>query len=375
MQGRFLVLGRGRSNPSVFWRLARTCAALACLSLVGCTEDTKIRTYKVAKGQTSAESAKQANAQGTADQQMLAAILPQKDGSWFFKMTGDPNKVAETEAQFKEIIQSVKFKGDGQPSWELKNGWVEQPGNSMTFAKLAQTEKGLTATVSQLVGSQASDDASWSDWVNLNVNRWRKQLSLEEQDWQTMQKELQELEALNQMPAKAYYVRLIGKGSGQMGGPSGNAPAMPPAPIGRGSPPPSQVKYEVPPGWSEKPASGMRLATFNLDVEGMQAEVTIISAGGDKRSNVARWQRQLIPTADDAMIDGVMQAADKFEVNGVPAELYYILGEPGPEQGSFLAAIIEWRPEASLFIKMIGPAKLAEQQRAAFTGFVKSMKW
>jgi len=119
----------------------------------------------------------------------------------------------------------------------------------------------------------------------------------------------------------------------------------------------------------------MRMATFKVSDGDLQAEVTVISAGGDDRSNVARWQRQLTPDASDDSIDSVMKGAERFEVNGVPAELYSIKGTEGPDQSAFLAAIVPWQPSSKLFIKFIGPAKLAEQQRESFTMFVKSLKW
>jgi hypothetical protein len=352
------------------------------LLAVGCSEDMVIRQYTVDKSETN--RATLSPAPTVTEQQMLAAIVPNRESTWFIKLTGTPADVSATEAQFREIVNSIKFAESGDPSWKLANGWTEQRVGGMTFAKL-KDERGLSATVTQLASPQDADGTAWQDWVKVNVNRWRGQLALAEQEWDAMKAELEELPPLNQGAARAYYVSLVGKGSGKMGGPfSGGATsggpfsggpmttsAMPP----RASDQAPELTYAVPPGWDQAPASGMRMATFKVSADSLQAEVTVISAGGDDRSNVARWQRQLTPDASEEMIDVVMQNAERFEVNGVPAELYSIKGKEGPEQEAFLAVIVPWQPSSKLFVKFIGSAKLAEQQRESFTTFVKSLKW
>lgn len=364
----------GWSNKSLTTHSLRAAIALMSIAIVGCSEDMAIRQYTVDKSETN-RSSSSAPVVAT-EQQMLAAIVPNRDSTWFIKLTGKPADVSATEGQFREIVNSIKFAESGDPSWELSSGWTEQRVGGMTFAKLNEEQRGLSATVTQLASPSETGDSAWQDWVKVNVNRWRNQLSLSEQDWDAMNADLEELQPLNQGQARAYYVSLRGAGSGKMGGPfSGgpmNAPAIQPSSAVGNAP---ELTYTVPPGWEQSPASGMRMATFKVSDGGLQAEVTVISAGGDDRSNVARWQRQLIPDASDETIDGLMQGAERFEVNGVPAELYSIKGTEGPEQSAFLAAIVPWQPSSKLFVKFIGPAKLAEQQRELFAMFVKSLKW
>ena len=366
---------------------------LLAIAITGCSEDMAIRQYTVDKSEANRSTSTAAVT--VTEQQMLAAIVPNRESTWFIKLTGSPADVSATEAQFREIVNSIKFAESGDPSWKLANGWTEQRVGGMTFAKLKDEQRGLSATVTQLASPQESDSTAWQDWVKVNVNRWRGQLALAEQEWDAMKSELEELPPLNQGEARAYYVSLVGKGSGKMGGPfsggpmsggpfsggpmSGgpmNAPAMPPTmQPGAASNQAPELTYAVPPGWDQAAASGMRLATFKVSADGLQAEVTVISAGGDDRSNVARWQRQLTPDASEEAIDALMKEAEHIEVNGVPADLYFIKGAEGPEQGAFLASIVPWQPSSKLFVKFIGPAKLAEQQRESFTTFVKSLKW
>lgn len=378
----------GWSNNFFATYSLKSVIALMCVAFFGCSEDMAIRQYTVDKSEAN-RSTSSVEAAAT-EQQMLAAIVPNRDSTWFIKLTGKPDDVSATEAQFREIVNSIKFAESGDPSWKLSSGWTEQRVGGMTFAKLQEEQRGLSATVTQLASPQESGDSAWQDWVKVNVNRWRGQLALAEQEWDAMKADLVELQPLNQGEARAYYVSLIGKGSGKMGGPfsggpmsggpfSGgpmNASAMPPSAVPSASSNRApELNYAVPPGWEQAAASGMRMATFKVTDGDLQAEVTVISAGGDDRSNVARWQRQLTPNASEEAVDEVMKAAERFEVNGVPVELYSIKGAEGPEQGAFLAAIVPWQPSSKLFVKFTGPAKLAEQQRESFTMFVKSLKW
>ncbi|MDX1929207.1 MAG: hypothetical protein SFV81_21950 [Pirellulaceae bacterium] len=373
----------GNSLGNFLGHCLRNAGLLLGLFAVGCSEDMAIRQYTVDKSE--ANRASSGPTPALTEQQMLAAIVPNRQSTWFIKLTGTPADVAATEAQFREIVNSIKFAESGDPSWKLANGWTEQRVGGMTFAKLKDEQRGLSATVTQLASPQEADGTAWQDWVKVNVNRWRGQLALAEQEWDAMKAELEELPPLNQGEARAYYVSLVGKGSGKMGGPfsggpmsggpfsgSTNAPAMPPTATGNQAP---ELTYAVPPGWEQAPASGMRLATFKVSGDGLQAEVTVISAGGDDRSNVARWQRQLTPDASEEAIDALMKEAERVEVNGLPVDLYSIKGKEGPEQGAFLAAIVPWQPSSKLFVKFTGPAKLADQQRESFTMFVKSLKW
>lgn len=341
----------------------------ALLLCVGCSEDLSIRQYSVPKSEANRAETPSIPSPTGGPKQSLAVAIPQGDSCWFFKMLGDPDKVAAAEKAFRELVLSFSVDSTGTPKWKLPEGWTEQPSqDGFTLSTFGNAELGLSATVSQLA---VPPEKSWPEWVELNVNRWRGQVSLPPQPWKEMESTLTVLEPLSQGDRPAYYVSLTG-----VGGASGRPPMM-------GSMPPTQpnrvqstqVKYKVPSGWIESPASGMRLASFKIEKEGQQAEVTVISAGGDKRSNVERWQKQLIPNADSALIDSVIQSAEKVEVNGVPSELYYIKGAEGPQQDAFLAAIVDWQPGNSLFIKFNGPAKVAEMEREAFSGFVKSIVW
>ncbi|MCA9133757.1 MAG: hypothetical protein KDA45_11405 [Planctomycetales bacterium] len=357
----------------------------------GCSEDTSIRQYRVAKSDSQRAPAVAQEAAPAKAQQMLAAIVPNKDSAWFFKLTGDPEKVAENREPFKRIVNSVEFGASGDPSWTLAEGWDEQRLSGITFANLTHSAAGLTATVTQLPTTGQATEESWQSYIVSNINRWRTQLSLQGQDWLEMQQELEEVPELSQGPAKAYFVSLLGTGSGSMSGPpmmrqSGLVAASNPPPAaapaagktGPGEPSPAAqtLTYEAPQAWQELPAAGMRRAAFAIEEDEQQAEVTVIAAGGSIDANIGIWLGQVGREANEETKKAVLDAAQDVQVNGVAAKLYTLDGPAAEgEATSILIVDIPWRSAESLFVKFKGTQSMASAQRDTFVKFVESIQW
>ncbi|MCA9158924.1 MAG: hypothetical protein KDA72_11385, partial [Planctomycetales bacterium] len=212
-----------RSLPVLFLLLA-VCSAAILAFAAGCSEDTSIRKYRVAKKETQRTTAAPnigSTAAPVKDQLMLAAIVPNKDFAWFFKLTGDPEVVLKSDPEFRSIVKSVAFDGSGQPTWKLHEGWQQHiTPNDITYGKLTNREAGLIATVTRLgIEEKSNSEERWREYIVGNVNRWRQQLSLDNQEWAQMSSELEEFPELSQGPAKAYFVSIAGKGSGAMSAP------------------------------------------------------------------------------------------------------------------------------------------------------------
>src|SRR5688572_11637373 len=47
---------------------------------------------------------------------MLAAMVPQSDQTWFFKVTGPEQAVGLIAADFRKFVESIEF-ADGKPVW------------------------------------------------------------------------------------------------------------------------------------------------------------------------------------------------------------------------------------------------------------------
>jgi hypothetical protein len=145
-------------------------------------------------------------------------------------------------------------------------------------------------------------------------------------------------------------------------------PAGLPTPDNSGLP---TLKYVLPAGWQEKPASQMRVASFGISEDAKEADVSVIPlggmAGGDF-ANVNRWRGQVgLPSLAD---DEIAKLAEKISVGAQPADLYDITG--GAQR---IVAVIFHRDDVAWFFKVTGDADLVEKQKPAFVSFLKSVQF
>jgi len=186
--------------------------------------------------------------------------------------------------------------------------------------------------------------------------------------------------------------------------------SSPPPPAGRGTMAASgglALEYDLPAGWKDLGASGMRLATLTVGSEdaGNGGEITIIPASGTLQGNAARWQEQLTPGAGPEPVSRAIEQAEKVSVNGVEGTIILLLDQTpadqtpadqtpadqnredqnredkspedkSPEkQQAILAAMIPLEESMSLFVKFKGSAGLARSLREPFTEFIRSIRW
>jgi hypothetical protein len=125
--------------------------------------------------------------------------------------------------------------------------------------------------------------------------------------------------------------------------------------------------WTVPAGWvkaeGERP---MRVATFTL--AGGEVAVSQFSGNaGGPLANINRWRGQvgLAPVAEAELAE----VAQKFEIPGFTGLTMHLKGADKHLLG---AAIYEPKADRTWFIKLLGPAALADQQEAAFVAFAKS---
>ena len=148
--------------------------------------------------------------------------------------------------------------------------------------------------------------------------------------------------------------------------------AVPPAATGGPA-----LEYDLPAGWTDLGASGMRLATLRTSPEAAAdaGEVTIIPASGTLQSNATRWQEQLTPGASPERVSRAIEEAEKLPVNGVEGTVLLLLDDAAENQQAILAAMIPLDTSTSLFVKFKGPAAVARSLREPFTAFVRSIRW
>jgi hypothetical protein len=170
--------------------------------------------------------------------------------------------------------------------------------------------------------------------------------------------------------------------------PAATTPAMPPGhdmqmpPMGGGMMPPghpsiSPYKWQVPEGWSEAPATSMRVGNFKIAAD-PQAEcyLTVLKgAAGGVDANINRWRRQM---GQPELTPEEIAALPKLEVFGKPAPMVEIpgsftgmAGEQFPDY--LLMGVVVLLTDETLFVKMTGPKAVIETERERFAAFCKSL--
>ncbi|MCA8983946.1 MAG: hypothetical protein KDA76_09320 [Planctomycetaceae bacterium] len=163
---------------------------LILVGLPGCDKQAEIHSYRTekpdqvrAKNQVepaaSNAPAKEAPAMASPAKpaepvRMLAAIVPQPEQTWFYKLTGPVAAVQSQAEVLAGFITQVEYK-DGRPAWSLPEGWEQREGNQFRFATLIipSAEGPLEMSVSGLPTS--GDEVTQA--VD-NINRWRGQVGL-----------------------------------------------------------------------------------------------------------------------------------------------------------------------------------------------------
>ncbi|MEW6072336.1 MAG: hypothetical protein AB1726_07010 [Planctomycetota bacterium] len=141
---------------------------------------------------------------------------------------------------------------------------------------------------------------------------------------------------------------------------------------------PPAIAWDLPAGWEELPASGMRAA--NLRPAGNpDAECTVIllgGSGGSELDNVNRWRGQMGLAAVSAAELGALPT---IPVLGRPARRVELRGDytgmgGEPRAGWGLLGALQSAPGSTVFVKMTGPEGLVAAEAAAFDAFCASLR-
>lgn len=333
---------------------------LAAGLLAGCGED-DIRRYQVRR----LEPVKPQGKAGTfrPNQRLLAAIVPGSDKTWFFKLVGPLELVNAQSETFDAFVRSVHFHDDNEIDWSVPDGWRRRPGSATRFAtfQIGPEANPIELTVVAL-GREAG---SLLD----NVNRWREQLgmpAISEPDLAALIRELK----TDHFTATIVDITTPA-------GPIDTPPSPGPAATNPSAGDRPMLKYNVPAGWSEIPASGMRAAAFQMGEGTKRAELTVIPLGGGAGGlvpNVERWRGQIGLGSTGA--DEIRKNLRPLEVAGQQAQLVELVGpeSAGSSRQAILGAVLE-RGEQTWFFKLMGPADVVAQQKTAFEEFMKSVRF
>ncbi|MGH7192651.1 MAG: hypothetical protein ACREJM_03850, partial [Candidatus Saccharimonadales bacterium] len=349
-------------------------ALLACLP--GCEKPEEIRHYTIstqdaidqlAGGRVSGDVAAPAE-----PSRMLAAAVLRPKQAWFFKLTGPEDAVAAQDAPFREFLKSLRFGDDeSPPDWTLPHGWSQRPGSAMRYATLEiDAEPPLEVSVTTLGREEGADSA----YLLANINRWRGQMGLADLDAGQLEKQTEPIVVEG---GKVTLVDLIGRmkaGGPMMSGGAASAPfasggsrgSAGPSPLDHDSTPREpatngapDLRYETPDGWKEQPASGFRLASFQVSDGDQKAEVTIVVAGGDLLANVNRWRGQIeLEATTQEELD---REAQSIDVGGRKGTYVELIGS----KKTTLAAVVE-AADRTWFITLKGDNDLARREADNF---------
>jgi hypothetical protein len=138
------------------------------------------------------------------------------------------------------------------------------------------------------------------------------------------------------------------------------------------------IHWTIPTDWKQLPGNEMRFASFAVDAGHPDLQVTVVPLsgnGGSLLSNINRWEGQigLAPSSEDEL-KGLLSI---ITVAGAPVVIFDRTG-PQPADHSppkrILAAIFS-HADRSWFFKLAGANDLVQNQKVAFDGFVRSVRF
>lgn len=304
---------------------------------------------------------------------MLAALIPQGQHTWFFKLQAPEGNVAAHQQEFDQLLQSIRFadRADGPITWTTPPGWRREAGNQMRYATLRPevTEHPVELTVTDLPGDAAN--------VLANVNRWRGQLSLPpvtEADLPTVTKVV----TIDGCTATVVDFTGYGKVGSTMAPFAGHPPVAPSQPNPSGLVRPS-IQYTKPENWLPLPedASGIRFVGFQITEGDRSVQITItpLSAqSGSLVANVNRWRGQIgLPEVSEMQLQRDLQ---ETAVAGKRCPYVDLIGaESAMPNRLRLIAVVARYGEWIWYFKMMGDPELVEQQQSSFKTFLRSVRF
>jgi hypothetical protein len=335
-------------------------AALLLLA-AGCGEQPQIAEYdapKIPEAAPQPRSQRPSAATGSAAQRMLGAIISgPAQKAWFLKVTGSDAAIEGMLAGFRQFAAAWKFNDQGQPEWQLPQGWEELPGDGIRYRtlRIAQTPP-LDVSVTTL---DASGD--WDAYVLANLNRWRGQMNLPPVESADLAQQVEQLTSEHGVPVSLVDYRdptATGTTGPTTNGPAGN-----------------ELVTHAPDEWRPGQLNSLRSAAFEVQLGEHRAEITVTklsAAGGDVPANVNRWRGQIgLPPASPAEI---MSDAKTLDVLGSKAVYVHLKGPATQAPATSILGLIAPHRDVVWFVKMTGESQLVEQERERFETFAESLE-
>jgi len=137
--------------------------------------------------------------------------------------------------------------------------------------------------------------------------------------------------------------------------------------------------WTAPEGWEEKPAGGMRLASFVSKDDPASIDCSIVTLGagaGGLEANIVRWLGQIHITLPEDQIKNFINKQDKLRTAGAGEALMldFTQLQKNSVEPSMIAAIID-TPDQRIFVKMTGSRAEMLKNLKPFQSLVKSIRF
>lgn len=143
-----------------------------------------------------------------------------------------------------------------------------------------------------------------------------------------------------------------------------------------------KLEWQLPAGWEERGPGRMSLASFWIagSKEGEGAEVSVMPMPGESASNlsllvnIVRQSAGMKPMSDEE----IAKLAENVQIGEATARMLDLSGATASteeSQTNQMVLVVFPRAGTTWFFKMAGSASLVSTQKAAFLGFLKSIKF
>ena len=301
-------------------------------------------------------------------------------------------------------------------AWKTPQGWMEMPGNGMRVASFHLADKPQDIDVSivsldGMAGGLESNIKRWLGQINVQVSDEQLQSFIKSSqgnvfNFSQLQKDKASatksmIAAMLSLKDKTVFVKMAGSieavnankekfmelaSSVQLKQGSADNPhagmggAMPMMLPTANSVVQGKLTWQLPQGWQEQPAGGMRLATFHLASDPTKMDCSIVSLvgmAGGLEANLSRWIGQIGLNPSPENLQQLISSNQSFKIqSGQDVKVYDFTSlqkNALASDKSMMAAIISMG-EVSVFVKMTGSIGTISQNRNGFLELVKSIR-
>ena len=327
--------------------------------LVACDEQPEIRQYKIEKsrsdlgdiGMKPEMQIASASSPGVTKSEltrMVVAIAERDDATWFFKLTGPVAAIQESKQVWEKLLATLSFGDDAKPVWVTPDGWTMGPAKQFRYATLLSNvgEKGsVELSISSLAPNQD---------LLANTNRWRGQIGKptikqEQLKLETMKSDVGELKIFDETGSMA----------------SSSAPPMMPAE------PKSELKYDVPEGWSKGSTNSIVKVRLRKGSDETAPQISVTQLLADANQwipNAQRWARQV--EMDDSE-DAMSSMTEMVAIDSMEGQQIRLIPEDETKKYAMVGVMIV-RDDLAWFFKLIGDRAKTIECESEFEDFLKS---